>query len=178
MWQHGKIQLRWLLLLAVMLLVAYQVSSLLRTGEPLSASVPSMLVLVSLWLWPLGLVVFFWFRAGVKPWGEPGAKPMHQAIYMALRVGPRLTLIAFIMLVLALIPLWPWSIFYVVLAFAWAMPPVFMLSTALGLVAGAARHRGQISGPVLQKIVAAILVLIVVGTAWLSVVLPWFPEPE
>ena len=178
MWQNGKIRFRWLFLLAVISLVAYQVSVYLGTSEPLSETVPFMLVAVSLWLWPLGLIVFFWFRAGLKSWSEAGANPMQRTIYMGLRAGPRLTLIAFIVLSLALIPLWPWSIFYLVHAFAWATPPVFMLSTAIGLIAGVARNRHQISGPERQKIIATILALVTVGAVWLIVVLPWFPEPE
>ena len=178
MWQNGKIRFRWLLLLAVVLLVAYQVSRFLGTSGHLSETVPFMFVAVSMWLWPLGLIVFFWFRAGLKSWTEPGADPTRRTIYMGLRIGPWLMLIAFFVLFLALIPLWPWSIFYLILAFAWATPPVFMMSTAIGLIAGFARNRDQISGPERKKVIAAILALIMVGSVWLIVVLPWFPEPE
>ena len=176
--QNGKIRVRWLLLLAVIALVAYQVSRFLGTSEPLSETVPFMLVAVSMWLWPLGLIVFFWIRAGLKSWTEPGTDPTRRTIHMGLRAGPRLTLIAFIVLVLALIPIGPWLILYVILAFAWVTPPVFMLSTATGLIAGFATNRHQISGPGRQKVIAAILALITVGAVWLIVVVPWFPEPE
>jgi hypothetical protein len=176
MWHNGKIRFHWLLLVAVMSLVAYQVTRILATGAPYAEIIQIIMLQVGIWLWPFSLLVFVWIRAGLKAWGEPGADPMHGTIYSGLRSGPRLTLVAFIVLALALIPTKAWMIFYLILAFAWTTPPVLMLSTAVGLIAGAVRNRDRLSGHEQQKTVAAILALIALGTAWLILVLPWFAQ--
>ena len=178
MWQNGKIRFRWLFLLAVLSLVVYQVTRILETGAPLAEIIQVMALQVGIWLWPVSLLAFAWIRAGLKAWSEPGANPMYRTLRAGLRAGPRLTLLAFILLAVALIPTKAWMIFYLILAFAWTTPAVFMLSTAVGLIAGLVRNRDQLSGHQQQQTIAAILALIAIGTAWLIVVLPWFVQPD
>ena len=178
MWQNGKIRLGWLFLLAVMSLVAYQVTRILGNGAPLAEIIQVMALQVGIWLWPVSLLAFAWIRAGLKAWNEPGADPMYRTLHAGLRAGPRLTLFAFIALAVALIPTKAWMIFYLILAFAWTTPAVFMLSTAAGLITGLVRNRDQLSGYQQRQTIAATLALIAVGTIWLIVILPWFFEPD
>ena len=55
--------------------------------------------------------------------------------------------------------------------------PLFMLTTALGLVIGARKNRLYFIDGQLTKIIVAIAVLIVVGVAWLVVALHWIDTP-
>lgn len=128
------------------------------------------------WVWPIGLIMLAVSLLRSKDSGAPGTDPMGRTINAGLRVGTLLTLGGLVALVLASTAAGPWLVF-VIFPVAYATPPVFMLTTALGLIIGIWKNRRDFIGRQLTKIFVAIMVLIVVGTAWLVLALHWLDTP-
>lgn len=129
-------------------------------------------------LWLVGLTLLFMWLSANKAWSRPDASPLRRAAYTGLRTGAWLTIGGLVALVIVSIPAGPWMIFLLLFPVAYATAPVFMLTTALGLVIGVIKNRDRLSGSQLVTVCTAILVLGVLGTASLIVALRWIDEPK
>ena len=136
----------------------------------------NILLHVGSWLWPFSLLILAVTLLGMKDWDVPSSGPVRRTVYTGLRIGTWLTIGGLITLVLVFIPAGPFIVF-VLFPVAYAAPAVFMLTTALGLTIGVWKNRREFKGRQLINVLAVIMVLIAVGTAWLSVALRWIDEP-
>jgi WD40 repeat protein len=128
-------------------------------------------------LWPAGLIALLVWLRRRKGWRETDADPLRRTAHIGLYTGTWLTLGGLFVLVLAFVPMGPWMIF-VIFPIAYATPPAFLLATALGLIAGAWKNRGRLSGRQLATTLAVVLLLIAAGTASMVVALRWINEPK